>query len=81
MMAWDLTEIGSDHPRAQGELPHQPKEDFLSCRAERKPHLATGNLRLLLARPPEPVGCLAPSDVIVRERLGGLLRHYERRLA
>jgi putative transposase len=46
-----------------------------------RPHLATDNLPPLLARPPDPVECLGPKDVVVRERLGGLLRHYERKAA
>jgi hypothetical protein len=50
------------------------------CHAER-PHLATNNLPLMLGRPPDPVGCLGPKDVVARERLGGLSRHYVRRAA
>jgi hypothetical protein len=33
------------------------------------------------AKPPEPAECLGPQDVVVRERLGGLLKHYERKAA
>ena len=46
-----------------------------------RPHLATGHLPPALARPPEPVECLGPKDVVASERLGGLLRHYERKAA
>jgi hypothetical protein len=46
-----------------------------------RPHPATDNLPPLLARPPDPVECLGPKNVVVRERLGGLLRHYERKTA
>lgn len=46
-----------------------------------RPHLATDNLPPLLAKPPDRVECLGPKDVVVRERLGGLLRHYERKAA
>jgi hypothetical protein len=42
---------------------------------------ATKRLPPLLARPPDPVECLGPKDIAVRERLGGLLRHYERKAA
>jgi len=31
--------------------------------------------------PPDPVECLGPEDVICRERLGGLLNHYQRKVA
>jgi hypothetical protein len=31
--------------------------------------------------PPDPVERLGPKDVVVHERLGGLLRHYERKAA
>jgi hypothetical protein len=34
-----------------------------------------------LGKPPDPVVCLGPRDVVCRERLGGLPRHYERRVA
>ena len=46
-----------------------------------RPHLALGNLPPGLDKPPERVECLGPEDVVVRERLGGLLRHYERKAA
>jgi len=32
-------------------------------------------------KPPDEVTCLAPKDVAIRERLGELLRHYERKAA
>jgi len=46
-----------------------------------RPHLALGNVPPGLDKPPERVECLGPEDVVVRERLGGLLRHYERKAA
>jgi hypothetical protein len=46
-----------------------------------RPHLSLGNLPPGLAKPPERVECLGPGDVVVRERLGGLLRHYQRKAA
>jgi hypothetical protein len=30
---------------------------------------------------PEPIDSLAAGDLVYRERLGGLLRHYERKAA
>jgi len=40
-----------------------------------------GNVPPGLDTPPERVERLGPNDVVVRERLGGLLRHYERKAA
>jgi hypothetical protein len=34
-----------------------------------------------MSHPPERVECLGANDVVVRERLGGLLRHYQRKAA
>ncbi len=61
-------------------LRHIVSEFVAHYHAER-PHLATGNLPPLLARQPDPVECLGPRDVLVRERLGGLLRSYSRKAA
>ena len=36
---------------------------------------------LAMDNPPAPVDCLSPADVVCHERLGELLRHYERRAA
>ncbi|GAB6188041.1 integrase core domain-containing protein [Thermopirellula anaerolimosa] len=55
--------------------------EFLAYYHSQRPHLGLGNLPPVLSQPPEPVGCLGPGDIIVHERLGGLLRHYERKAA
>ena len=44
-----------------------------------RPHLALGNVPPGRDTPPERVECLGPEGVVVRERLGGLLRHDERK--
>jgi hypothetical protein len=38
-------------------------------------------LPLTMDKPPDPVDCLGPKDVVRHERLGGLLTHYERKAA
>jgi len=38
--------------------------------------LATGDLPPMTGQPPNRVERVGPKDVVVRERLGGLLRHY-----
>jgi hypothetical protein len=32
-------------------------------------------------KPPEAVACLGPGEAVCHERLGGLLKHYQRRAA
>jgi len=61
-------------------LRHIISEYVAHYHAER-PHLALGNVPSGLDKPPERVECLGPDAVVVRERLGGLLRHYERKAA
>jgi len=56
-------------------------DEYVAHYHAERPHLATGNLPPMAGQPPDPVQRLGPKDVIVRERLGGLLRHYERRAA
>ena len=46
-----------------------------------RPHSSRGYLPLSMDKPPDPVGCLGPADVVCHERLGGLLRCYERKAA
>jgi putative transposase len=64
----------------------QPHFDYLVSefvehyRTER-PHQSLGNLPLGMTGPPPPVTTLQADDLICHERLGGLLRHYERRAA
>ncbi|MHC4402455.1 MAG: integrase core domain-containing protein, partial [Planctomycetota bacterium] len=48
---------------------------------ELRPHASRGNLPLSMDKPPDPVECLGPRDVVCHERLGGLLKHYERKAA
>jgi putative transposase len=46
-----------------------------------RPHQSLGNLPPGMAQPPDDVGVLGPDDVECHEWLGGLLKHYERRVA
>jgi len=39
------------------------------------------NLRIGVEKPPDPIELLGPEDVVCHERLGGLLKHYERKAA
>lgn len=55
--------------------------EFIAYYHTERPHLACGNLPPSTLRPPELVDCLGPRDVAVHERLGGLLRHYQRKAA
>ena len=55
--------------------------EYLAHYHAERPHLAAGNLPPMLGRPLEMVVCLGPKDVVARDRLGGLLRHYERKAA
>lgn len=55
--------------------------EFIAYHHAERPHLALGNLPPGMAKPPDELECLGPNDVIVRERLDGLLRHYERKAA
>ena len=48
---------------------------------EVRPHSARDNLPLSMDKPPDEVKCLGPKDVVCHERLGGLLRYYERKVA
>ena len=55
--------------------------EFVTYYNAERPHLALGNLPPTMLQPPEPAECIGPQDVAVRERLGGLLKHYERKAA
>jgi hypothetical protein len=48
---------------------------------DERPHLSKENLPLSMDKPPDAVACLGPGDVVCHERLGGLLKHYQRRAA
>ena len=56
-------------------------DEFMRYYNQHRPHLAKDNLPLSMDKPPDPVESLGPEDVVCHERLGGLLRHYERRAA
>jgi len=51
--------------------------EYVSHYHAERPHLATGNLPPSMDQPPNPLESVGPQDVVVHERLGGLLRHYE----
>ena len=55
--------------------------EFESYYNDQRPHSSRGNLPLSMDKPPDEVECLGPGDVVCRERLGGLLKHYERKAA
>jgi hypothetical protein len=52
-----------------------------NCHDTARPHQSLGNLPPAMDKPPDDVGFLGPGDVECHERLGGLLRHYERKAA
>jgi len=51
--------------------------EFIAYYNEQRPHSSRDNLPLSMDKPPDPVECLGPKDVVCHERLGGLLKHYE----
>lgn len=55
--------------------------EYVAHSNQERPHLATGNLPPRTGQPPDQTKRLGPEDVVVRERLGGLLRHYQRQAA
>lgn len=56
-------------------------QEFVAHYHTERPHLGVGSLPPLRQELPEPVESIGPQDVVARERLGGLLRHYERKVA
>ena len=48
---------------------------------EFRPHLGLGNLPPAASGPPPEVESVQMDDLVCHERLGGLLKHYERRAA
>jgi len=56
-------------------------QEFVAYYNEQRPHSSRGNLPLSMDKLPDPVECLGPKDVVCQERLGGLLKHYERKAA
>jgi len=71
-----------DHFIVFGEahLRHMVSEFVAHYHGER-PHLAKDNLPPLITKAPDAVDCLGPSQVDCQERLGGLLKHYQRKAA
>jgi hypothetical protein len=55
--------------------------EFVAHYHSERPHLAKGNLPPLIAKAPDAVDSLGPDSVVCQERLGGLLKHYQRRAA
>jgi hypothetical protein len=52
----------------------------LSCYNELRPHQSKANLPLSGADPP-PTAAFTAEDIVCEERLGGLLKHFHRRVA
>jgi putative transposase len=46
-----------------------------------RPHEARGHLPPGMEKPPETNDAIRPNDIVSTSRLGGLLKHYERRAA
>ncbi|MDZ4782053.1 MAG: integrase core domain-containing protein [Planctomycetia bacterium] len=56
-------------------------ESYLDWYHRFRPHQGLKNLRIGVDKPPDPVESLGPDEVVCQERLGGLLKHYERKVA
>ena len=61
-------------------LDHIVREYVTHYNTER-PHQGRANLPLSMREQPAPPGPTDAGSIVCRERLGGLLRHYERRAA
>lgn len=55
--------------------------EFVGYYHRHRPHQSLGNLPLGMTGPPADGPCIDPEQIVCRERLGGLLKHYERRAA
>ena len=55
--------------------------EYLAYYQAERPHQGKGNAPLTGPPPPTPLPAPPLGEVVCRERLGGLLRHYERRAA
>jgi hypothetical protein len=55
--------------------------EFVAHYHSERPHLSKDNLPPLIAQVPEEVDCLGPGYIVYQERLGGLLKHYQRKAA
>lgn len=71
-----------DHFLVLGErhLRHLIREYLVHFHEER-PHQGLGNRPLGETHPPPAVDTIPADEIVCRERLGGLLRHYQRRNA
>jgi putative transposase len=56
-------------------------QEYVRYYHDHRPHQALGNLPPMMEEPPDPVESLGPEDVICHECLGGLLTHYQRKVA
>ena len=57
-------------------------EEFVAHYHEERPHQGLDNKLIMPGKPPpEDESIPRLGDVVCRERLGGLLKHYERRAA
>ena len=56
-------------------------QEFVDYYNNFRPHQAKGNLPLGVDKPPDPPDSVTLGDIECHERLGGLLRHYERKAA
>ena len=55
--------------------------EFVAHYHSERPHLAKDNLPPLIVKAPDAVDSLGPDSVACHERLGGLLKHYQRKAA
>jgi putative transposase len=55
--------------------------EYLAHYHEERPHQALGNRSPSGTDPPEEIGTLKLDEIVCHERLGGVLKHYERRAA
>ena len=56
-------------------------QEFVAYYNEHRPHSSRGDLPLSMDKPPDPVESFGLADVVCHERLGGLLKYYERKAA
>lgn len=56
-------------------------QEFVAHYHTERPHSSLGGLPPMRQEAPDRVECLGPNDVVLHERLGGLLHHYERKVA
>ena len=68
-------------PRLSRQSPHLDHivREYVEHYNTERPHQGRGNLPLGMREPPPDSKTIDPQSVACRDRLGGLLRHYERR--